>query len=114
MNKDLILKKGDIVTYKRKEDNKIITTAIDSYEGKSVKFFEAYDKVLKVERSIKYKTIYELKEILDEKEKEYLSRVIEPFRDNVKGVTKYSSFVNCVEYKEWIVIEIRSGEEIIF
>lgn len=47
-----------------------------------------YD-IIKVERPVKYETVYESKEeILDEAEKRYLRAVIRPFRDKVVKVTK--------------------------
>lgn len=45
------------------------------------------------------KVLYEKKEILDEKEKEYLSAVIKPFRDKVMFIGKYC----CIE-KEFVNI----------
>ena len=45
-------------------------------------------KIIKIEEP-EYTTVYELKkEILDEKEKEYLSNVIRPFRDKVLYIVK--------------------------
>lgn len=46
-------------------------------------------------------TIYERKEILDKKEKEYLSAVIKPFRNKIKFIRKSET----VSKKEFIVIE---------
>ncbi len=88
MNKDLILKKGDIVTYLNCANNKKIVF-IKSSHNEKLKDFEGLDKVLKVERPIKYKTIYEVKEILDEKEKEYLRNVIRPFRNRIGYIAKH-------------------------
>ena len=114
MNKNLNLKYGDKITYKSKLNNKITTLCVTGYDGYTIEEFEdEINKVLKVERPTNYKTIYELKEILDEKEKEYLSYVIKPFRDNVRGIVKYFSIVNFDEQKEWIVIEIIKNQEII-
>lgn len=49
---------------------------------------ERYD-VVKITRPMAYTKIYDRKEeILDAKEKEYLSNVIRPFRDKVKYITK--------------------------
>lgn len=49
------------------------------------------------------------KHILDEKEKEYLSNVIKPFRDDVKCIIKYS-----VDYVEWITICMKTCHDMDF
>lgn len=47
------------------------------------------EMIAEVKRPIKYETIYKREEpILDDKEKEYLSSVIKPFRDRVKRIIK--------------------------
>ena len=53
--------------------------------------FEYNDEVsiIKVERPVKYETVFERKEeILDEVEKEYLKQVIRPFRNKVRLIEK--------------------------
>lgn len=51
-----------------------------------------------------YETIYKREEpILDDKEKEYLSSVIRPFRDRIQYIVKRGSSA-----KEYIVIEIKN------
>lgn len=65
-------------------------------------------RVLKVERP-KYETIYEVEEILDDKEKEYLSYVIRPFRNRVKNIKKISHCKKC-----WIKIKLTTDEGIDF
>ena len=48
------------------------------------------EMIAEAKRPIKYETIYKRKEpILDDKEKEYLSSVIKPFRDRVKYIAKW-------------------------
>ena len=60
MNKDLILKKGDIVTYIVNETNEDNSLLIDGYDGATLEDFEEEGvKIIKVERPVKYKTIYE-------------------------------------------------------
>ena len=49
------------------------------------------------------------KPILDEKEKEYLSNVIKPFRDDVKCIIKDS-----VDYVEWITICMKTCHDMDF
>ena len=53
------------------------------------------EMIAEVKRPIKYETIYKREEpILDDKEKEYLSSVIKPFRDKVKIISKRSYFTD--------------------
>lgn len=86
MNKNIKFKEGDFVIYKNSCGHMLKTT-INGWAGLSIKEFENKNpyKVLKVERP---QTIYEFKEILDEKEKEYLSAVIRPFKNRVKSICK--------------------------
>lgn len=70
---------------------------------KSIKNFEnnTERKILKIERPL---TVYEVKEVLDKKEREYLSKIIEPFKNRVKRIEKVKSvycnseFINIVLY----------------
>lgn len=107
MNKDLILKRGDIVTY-LDCNNKEHTIIIDTYDGRRLKDFEQDDKVLKVERP-KYETIYEIKEILDDKEREYLGNFIRPFRNKIINIEKILSYD---EEKEWMCIALKKEQSI--
>lgn len=51
------------------------------------------EDIVEVKRPCKYKTIYKREEpILDDKEKEYLSAVIKPFRDRINFIRKYEYF----------------------
>ena len=109
MNKDLILKRGDRVTYTLDsdiEDTHILY--VDGYDGESIKSFEKDNsKVLKVERQVKYETIYEYKEILDKEEKEYLKNVIKPFRNKVEFIRKMRYYSNAHRYyKDYIQISL--------
>ena len=52
-----------------------------------------------------YKIIKIPKPILDEAEKEYLSAVINPFKDTIDSITKYQS-----QTREWILIEYNDEE----
>ena len=57
-------------------------------------------------------TVHDLelvKEILDEKEKEYLSNIIRPFRDKVTYIQKNSCII-----KEYIVIKIEEDFTMVF
>lgn len=84
--KDIVLKKGDIVTLDDGEKQCFYTNfgffADDVYDKK---------RIVKIERVKEYETIYEApKEILDKKEKEYLEAVIRPFRDKEPRIWKVS------------------------
>lgn len=87
MNKDIKLQKGDILTYRFPMKGSTIINTVNGWNGLSIKEFENKSsyKVLKLERP---QTIYEFKEILDEKEKEYLSAVIRPFKGRVDYIQK--------------------------
>lgn len=100
MNKDLILKRGDRITYTLNSDiEDIHILYVDGYDGYSIKSFEKDDsKVLKVERQVNYETIYEYKEILDKEEKEYLRNVIKPFRNKVSYIARYDTFDSDKQY----------------
>lgn len=50
--------------------------------------------IVKVERPVKYETVFERKEeILDETEKRYLTSVIKPFRHKIKSIEKQTKLV---------------------
>ena len=94
--KDIVLKKGDIVYY---DDSYLIVNKLAGKTANEVAGF-----VSKIERPIKYETIYEApKQILDKKEKEWLEHFLRPFKDRVIFVSKYS----CVEGYEYICVHIK-------
>ena len=118
---------GDVITLRGFQEAKFVFINNSIYnEGKlelasyneelKYKFdFEDYD-IMKVQRYFKNPTgsydlitLYSRKEILDEKEKEYLSKVIAPFRDKVLGIRKISTFKS-----EYISIDIARECEIPF
>ena len=104
--KDIEIKKGDVVYFKD-EINKVIVC----YDG--VKINEN-SNIVKIERPVKYKTIYEEpKEILTKEEKEWLENFLRPFKDRVKSICKFNIWV-AGRYNEFIRIiyqSIRDGEE---
>lgn len=105
MSKDLVLIYNDKVTFIDKFNKKreFINCL---YHGFSInKFEEEGCKVLKVERPVRYETVYEAEEILDEKEREYLSYVIRPFRDRIEHIAKYKGIYDKSE--EYIVIFLK-------
>lgn len=107
---DMKLKKGDTIYYKYntsiKHEEHTNEMLICSFAGKTIGQLEDEEQIeiLKVERPIKWKNVYEHKEILDEQEKEYLSAVIKPFKKRVIRIKKVktlyddSEFINIVLY----------------
>lgn len=103
MIKDMKLKRGDIVYTVNKYGFEARGTILNEWSGKSIKNFEnnTERKILKIERPL---TVYEVKEVLDKKEREYLSKIIEPFKNRVKRIEKVkavycnSEFIEIVLY----------------
>ena len=105
MNKNIKLKVGDILTYQISTEN-VVETTVNGWNGLSIKEFENKSsyKVLKLERP---QTIYKFKEVLDAKEKEYLSAVIRPFKGKVNYIQKEISdtredIVVCVAFDDYL------------
>lgn len=94
------LKDGDIVTYRNGNKRTIegnilidkdgfIMGTLKSYEDNLKHINVKENDIIKVERPVKYKTVFEREEeILDETEKRYLRNVIRPFRDTVRYIEK--------------------------
>lgn len=105
MKKEKIkLRKGDKVCY-RINSGETFTIIVDGYDGASIKEFEKEIgvKIIKIERP-EYKTIYEVKEILDKKEKEYLEAVVRPFKSKVKFIVK--KIHSCYHGTEFLEISL--------
>lgn len=85
------LKHGDKCTLKNGQVvfvDKSSTYGFDSID-EQLRFFNDNVSIVKVERPIKYETVFERKEeILDKTEKEYLANVIRPFRHKIKTIEK--------------------------
>nr|DAX01528.1 MAG TPA: hypothetical protein [Bacteriophage sp.] len=101
------LKDGDKCTLKNGQV--IFVDKTSQYGFNSIdaqlKYFNDDVSIVKVERPVKYETLFEREEeILDETEKRYLSNVIKPFRDNVKAIEKVSYS------REFIKIYIKEDE----
>lgn len=118
----LDLKDGDIVTY-RKGLKKIVSG--DKLYGndlfaplryytedlKDVDGEEEYD-IVKVERPVKYETLFERKEeILDEVEKRYLTEVIRPFRKRIQFIQKKKEIT---EINPYIRIVCEDNNKLVF
>lgn len=112
MDRSLKLKRYDVIHYidnVGKFVNKIIITSPIMY---NTQYLEAnFGKIIKVERPVIYETIYEVKEILDKEEKEYLSSVIKPFKNKIRLIRKTSTLIGS---KEYIVISVKDGSSLIF
>ena len=85
------LKHGDKCTLKNGQVlfvDKSSTYGFDSID-EQLRFFNDNVSIVKVERPVKYETVFERKdEILDKTEKEYLANVIRPFRHKIKTIEK--------------------------
>ena len=112
--KDIVLKKGDIV-YFESNCNFPTSFVIDVKSGLTVERYceiieieEWKPKIIKIERPVKYETIYEApKQILDKEEKEYLEAVIRPFRKEIVYVQKAGVYEG-----EWISVAYQRGKMI--
>lgn len=93
------LKDGDIVTKRNGEKRTLVGKYLHSVKRASPLTYYTEDlkdagglkehDIVKVERPIKYETVFERKEeILDEVEKRYLASVIKPFRHKIKSIMK--------------------------
>lgn len=94
------LKDGDIATNRAGEKQTVSKGfLVDNFGAISLTYFTEDLKdadglqkndIVKVERPVKYETVFERKEeILDEVEKRYLVSVIKPFRHNVEYIEKF-------------------------
>lgn len=85
------LKHGDKCTLKNGQVvfvDKSSTYGFGSID-EQLRFFNDNVSIVKVERPVKYETVFERKEeILDKTEKEYLANVIRPFRHKIKTIEK--------------------------
>lgn len=123
------LQDGDIVTYRdgrkrrKKEDRFVDPKDINTFmplcnytnDLKDNSGDTEYD-IVKVERPVKYKTVFERveedkKEILDETEREYLKAVIKPFKKRVKFIRKTES--NMLFEKELLLIQLNDDDLIL-
>ncbi len=102
------LKHGDKCTLKNGQV--IFFDKTSSYSFNSIdeqlRYFNDDVSIVKVERPVKYETMFERKEeILDETEKRYLSGIIRPFKDKVRFISKDRDS----DYdKEFIFIDLKN------
>lgn len=106
------LKDGDKCTLKNGQVIFVDKTSNYSFSSidEQLKYFNDDVSIVKVERPVKYETVFERKEeILDEEEKKYLADVIRPFKDKIESICKLMGFG-----KEFISIHLKNGESINF
>lgn len=93
------LKDGDIVTKRNGEKRTLVGKYLHSVKRASPLTYYTEDlkdagglkehDIVKVERPVKYETVFERKEeILDETEKRYLASVIKPFKNKIETIEK--------------------------
>ena len=107
----LFLKDGDKCTLKNGQVVFVDKTSDYGFSNinKELKYFNDDVSIVKVERPVKYETMFERKEeILDETEKRYLASIIKPFRNKVESIRKKAS------NKEFISIELKDEASIDF
>jgi hypothetical protein len=101
------LKDGDKCTLKNGQVIFVDKTSNYGFSNinEQLKYFNDDVSIVKVERPVKYETMFERKEeILDEVEKKYLVDVVRPFRSKVRSVYKMASVCS---NKEFICIQLR-------
>lgn len=116
------LKDGDIVTY-RNGLKKIVSgdklcgndlfAPLRYYteDLKDVAGEEEYD-IVKVERPVKYETVFERKEeVLDETEKKYLTEVIRPFRKRIQFIQKKKEIT---EINPYLRVVFENNDKLVF
>ena len=115
------LKDGDIVTY-RDGRKKIVFE--DKFYGSNhfvlLKYYtedlkdidgEEEKDIVKVERPVKYETVFEREEVLDETEKKYLAEVIRPFRKRIQFIQKKKEIT---EINPYIRIVCEDNDKLVF
>lgn len=99
--KDIRFKKGDKIYFKHKHSGDDDYFYCDLYAGHTIEEIEKMNdiKITKIERIVKYKTIYEApKSILDKEEKEYLEAVLRPFKNKMEFIEKRNTFDKLSQY----------------
>ena len=116
------LKDGDIVTYRNGDKRTVIAGNLINSNGYISKKLNQYTNelkdtvigesldIIKVERPVKYETVFEREEVLDETEKKYLANVIKPFRHKIKSIMKRSEYGSLC----YIKICIKNGDAAYF
>lgn len=117
----LDLKDGDIVTYRnglkkivsgdKLYGNDLFTSL--RYYPEDLKDVDGEEKndIVKVERPVKYETVFEREEVLDETEKKYLAEVIRPFRKRIQFIQKKKEIT---EINPYIRIVCEDNDKLVF
>ena len=115
------LKDGDIVTYRnglkkivsgdKLYGNDLFTSL--RYYPEDLKDVDGEEKndIVKVERPVKYETVSEREEVLDETEKKYLAEVIRPFRKRIQFIQKKKEIT---EINPYIRIVCEDNDKLVF
>lgn len=109
-----ILKNGKVIIFNKDNSYQKITYAFENLDSNLKYNFNDNVSIVKVERPVKYKTVFERaeeekKEILDKVEKNYLINVIKPFRKRVKFIRKIESLTFSAE-KELLQIQLNDDD----
>ena len=116
------LKDGDIATNRAGEKQTVSKGfLVDNFGAISLTYFTEDLKdadglqkndIVKVERPVKYETVFERKEeILDEVEKRYLTEVIRPFRKRIQFIQKKKEIT---EINPYIRIVCEGNDKLVF
>lgn len=118
----LDLKNGDIVTKRNGEKRTLVGKCLHNVKRASPLTYYTEDlkdagglkehDIIKVERPVKYETVFERKEeILDETEKKYLTDVIRPFRKRIQFIQKKKEIT---EINPYIRIVCEDNDKLVF
>ena len=111
-----ILKNGEVIIFNKDNSYQKITYVFENLDSNLKYNLNDNVSIVKVERPVKYKTVFERveedkKEILDETEREYLKAVIKPFKKRVKFISKTES--NMLFEKELLLIQLNDDDLIL-
>lgn len=111
-----ILKNGEVIIFNKDNSYQKTTYVFENLDSNLKYNFNDNVSIVKVERPVKYKTVFERveedkKEILDETEREYLKAVIKPFKKRVKFIRKTES--NMLFEKELLLIQLNDDDLIL-
>lgn len=110
MDKQLDVKMGDIISYISRDSgftDRLFVTSEIVYNRQYLE--KNFGKIIKVERPVKYETIYEVKEILDDVEKKWLGSFIKPFKNRVLYIGKRGSKID----NQWLAIGIKNEPSVL-
>lgn len=117
------LKDGDIVTYRNGDKRTVVDENLINSCGYISKKLSQYTNelkdtvigksldIVKVERPVKYETVFEREEVLDETEKKYLAEVIRPFRKRIQFIQKKKEIT---EINPYIRIVCEDNDKLVF